>query len=94
MINLKLVALVSGKRKDGSGTWYRATIKGHNKDGKPVVNDFYLSEDVGEKAVNDGIIEDCPVTVDFDLDDYMRPSISKLTKVTSSSVTATKGQGG
>ena len=85
MNNFILVALVSGKRKDGSGSWYRASLKGHNSQGHPVVRDFYLSEEVGEKLVKDGILEDCPVNVSFGFDEYMRPSIAGLTKATATS---------
>lgn len=85
MKDLRLVALVSGNRKDGSGKWFRATLKGHNKDGLPVVNDFYLSQEVGEKAVRDGIVEDCNVNVSLHFDDYMRPEICDITKATGSS---------
>lgn len=81
MKDLKLVALVSGNRKDGTGKWYRATLKGHNTEGKPIVDNFYLDDSVAEKAVQDGIVEDCAVNVTFDLDEFMRPVISSLTKV-------------
>lgn len=87
-MKVKLVALVSGQRKDGTGTWFRATLKGHNKEGKPVINALYIDQAVGEKAVREGIIEDCDVNINFDFDDYMRPTISEITKAAVSS----KGQ--
>ena len=80
MNDIKLIVLISGKKKNGSGKWYRATLKGHNSEGKPVVESFFLSEEVGDKAVKDGLTEDCPVNVTLGFDDYMRPSIVALTK--------------
>ena len=90
MTDVKLIAIVAGNKKDGSGMWYRATLKGHNSLGKPVVNDFYLDPSVGEKAIRDGIVEDCAITVGFDFDDYMRPTITELAKVSGS--TGSKAQ--
>lgn len=89
MKNLVVVAMISGKKKNGSGNWYKVTLKGHNSQGNPVVNDFFVGDEVGEKAVKDGIIEDCPVTVSFDFDDYMRPTIVGLTKVSTTKGGAT-----
>ena len=89
MKNIIVVAIVSGQKKNGTGNWYRATLKGHNAEGKPVVSDFFLNEDVGEKAIRDGSIEDCPVTVNFGFDDYMRPAIIGFARVGSVVSTAT-----
>ena len=88
MKNLTLVALMSWKKKDGEGSWYRALLKGHNSQGKPVTGEFFLSEEVGEKAVKDGLVEDCPVNVTFDFNDYMKPVIVSISKAL---VATTKG---
>ncbi|MCR5357821.1 MAG: hypothetical protein K6E63_10525 [Lachnospiraceae bacterium] len=56
------------------------------------MNEFYINEEVGEKAVRDGIIEDCDVNVNFDFDDFLRPSIVGLSKA--STTAAVRSQGG
>lgn len=81
MKEITLLALESGKRKDGSGSWYRATLRSYNQNKQPIVGAFYLDQKVGEKAVKDGIIVDCPVKVTLDFDDYMRPVIVDLSKL-------------
>ena len=81
--SLTLVAMVSGQRKNGQGAWYRATLKGRDDAGNPVVRDFFLSPEVGEKAVKDGMLEDCAVKVQLGFDNYMRPNIIGLEKVAS-----------
>ena len=89
MKDVTLVALMSWKKKDGTGNWYRALFKGHNSQGSPVTAEFFLPEEVGEKAVKEGITEDCHVNVTFDFDDYMKPVVAGITKVTSTSKGAT-----
>lgn len=80
MKNLKLVCLIVGKKKDGKGDWFKATLLGHNAENKPVTAEFFLDPKVGEKMVREGIIEDVPVKVSFGLDDYLRPSIVDISR--------------
>lgn len=87
MKRLRLVALMTGAKKDGTA-WYKATFKSKNKDGKLLLKDFWLSADVGSTAVSAGLIEDVDVFVECDIDDYLNPSISKIIPTTKAGVNA------
>lgn len=80
--NVMLVCLVSGTKKNGNGNWFKAQFKGHTVDGKPVTADYFLSNEVGEKMVKEGLIEDVMVNVSFDFDDFLRPTIVSVVKAT------------
>lgn len=80
MKNLKLVCLTAGKRKDGSGTWYKATILGHNEENMPVTKDFYLADELGERLIRENIIENVPVNVMFGFNNYLIPVITGITR--------------
>lgn len=80
MSNVTLVCLTAGKRKDGSGNWYKATILGHNAENMPVTKDFYLAEELGERLVRENIIENVPVNVAFGFNNYLNPVITGITR--------------
>lgn len=84
--SIKLVCLTSGNKKDGSGKWFKATFLGHDKDGAPIKNDFFIDADVGERMINDGIVEDVVVNVEMGFDDYLRPSVTNVTKASGNAV--------
>ena len=82
MKRLKLICLTKGKKKDGSGNWYKATILGRNTEDKPVTSDFFLPKEVGEKMEADNLMEDADIKVDLAFDDYLRPTIVGITRAT------------
>ena len=71
-----MVALTSGTGKSGK-PWYRAILKARTENG-PVIQDFWLSEEVGRSAMKAGLLEDCEVLVACELDKYLRPAISDI----------------
>lgn len=81
MKKLRLVALMTGAKKDGTA-WYKATFKSKNKDGKLLLKDFWLSADVGSTAVSAGLLEDVDVFVECDIDERLNPQISRISAVT------------
>lgn len=85
MTQIKLICLTQGRKKDSNASWYRVTLLGHNSDGKPVTGDFFISEELGEKMIKDNLIEDTPVTVTFGFDDYLRPSITGISRASTNS---------
>lgn len=85
MKRLRLVALMTGAKKDGSA-WYKATLKGKTKDGKLILKDFWLSADVGATAVSAGLLEDVVVFVECDIDERLNPQISRISAVTKTTV--------
>lgn len=85
MHDVFLVCLIFGTKKNGNGRWYKAQFKGHNSDGNPITAEYFLSEEVGEKMVREGLIEDIMVRVSFGFDDYLRPAIVSVTKAANSS---------
>lgn len=76
MRKVRMVALTTGTGKSGR-PWYKALLKIKTENG-PVIQDFWLTEEVGRSAIKSGLIEDCDVVVECDLDQYLRPSISKI----------------
>ena len=80
MKSVKLVCLISGNKKSGKGPWFKATLLSHNSEGKPVTGEFFLPEDVGERCVREGLIEDVLVNVEFEFDEFMHPMISNIIK--------------
>ncbi len=85
MHDIFLVCLIFGTKKNGNGRWYKAQFKGHNSNGNPVTAEYFLSTEVGEKMVRDGLIEDVNVRVTFDFDEYLRPAIVSVTKAANAS---------
>ena len=85
MTTIKLICLTQGKKKDSNTNWYRVTLLGHNSAGKPITGDFFIPEELGEKLVKDNLIEDVLVNVTFDFDDYLRPSITGISRASTSS---------
>ena len=84
MRKVRLIALVSGNKKNG-GMWYKATLKANKADGTPIVNDFFLSETAGKEAIKQNLIEDVDVELDFDFDDFLHICIAHIRKASTSS---------
>ena len=80
----KLICLISGTKKNGRGKWYKASLLGHNDEGMPITADFFLPEEVGEKLIKDKLIEDVDVDVTLGFDNYLRPTITGMSRVSSS----------
>lgn len=76
-MKVKLVCLVTGAKKNGSGNWYKATFLKVTH-GVPAVADFWLSEEVGQAAMSAGLIHDRDVYVTLGLDEKLRPSIVEI----------------
>lgn len=81
MKRLRLVALMTGVKKDG-GAWYKATFKGKTKDGKLILKDFWLSSEIGAATVSAGLLEDIDVFVECDMDERLNPQISRISALT------------
>lgn len=73
---VRLVALTSGEGKNGN--WYRVILKKIGKNGKPVVNDFWLTESVGRAAIEEGLIDDVDVFVTAGFDEFLRFQIVEI----------------
>jgi len=80
MMNIMLVCLTSGNKKNGKGMWYKATLKAHNSEGKPVSKEFFISTEAGEQMVKDGLFEDTPISVSLGFDDYFNPIITGISR--------------
>lgn len=87
MKRLRLVALMTGAKKDGTA-WYKATFKTKNKEGNLILKDFWLSSDVGAATVSAGLLEDVDVFVECDMDERLNPSISRISATTKAGVNA------
>ncbi len=80
--DLMLVNLTVGEKKDGNGKWFKGTFFAHNSKGKGVTADIFLTPDVGERMIKDGITEQTQCNVGFAFDDYLRPVITSVTRAT------------
>ena len=86
--NIKLVCLTSGKKKDGSGNWFRATFLAHKPDNSPITREEFLNAKIGEKMIAEGLVEDAPVNVELGYDEYLRPVVVNVTKATNRSASS------
>jgi hypothetical protein len=77
MQKVRLVALVSGTTKEGN-KWYKVLFKTKNSKGNIVMKEFFVQQDVAQNMIENEVIEDVDVCVEFKLDDYLRPSIAKI----------------
>lgn len=75
----KLVLLQRGVSKSGN-PYCRATFRYKREDGSSVSADFWLSPEVNERLIKDGIGEDDVCSLDVDLDENMRPVITDVFK--------------
>ena len=75
----KLVLLQRGVSKSGN-PYCRATFRYKREDGSSVSADFWLSPEVNERLIMDGIGEDDVCSLDVDLDENMRPVITDVFK--------------
>ena len=76
----ELLALTSGTGKSGN-YWARGMIKSHMDNGHPIVKEFFLPPEVGRRLQEKGLIEDVPVYVECELDQFLRPCISDIIPV-------------
>ena len=73
----KLVLLQRGVSKSGN-PYCRATFRYKRPDGTSVSADFWLSPEVSERLVKEGISEDDVCSLEVGLDDNMRPAITDI----------------
>ena len=73
----KLVLLQRGVSKSGN-PYCRATFRYKREDGSSVSADFWLSPEVSERLVKEGISEDDMCSLEVGLDDNMRPAITDI----------------
>lgn len=73
----KLVLLQRGVSKSGN-PYCRATFRYKREDGSSVSADFWLSPEVNERLIKDGIGEDDVCSLEVDLDENMRPVITDV----------------
>lgn len=79
MTKVRLIALMNGVGKSGK-PWYRVILKGQSQNG-PIVQEYWLDEQVGRAAVKNGLVDDCDVYIACGLDSYLRPSITEISAV-------------
>ncbi len=75
---IRLVALSRLKSRKTGDDLYRASLKKHSSDGLPRIAEFWLSKNVGEKCIREGLIEDVDVYVEAGLDEFMRLGITNI----------------
>lgn len=77
---LRLIALESGRKKDG-GSWYKATFRKRSSSGKLAVETFWLLADVGARMIQLDLIEDVDVCVTLGFNEYLKPEITAVEPV-------------
>lgn len=75
---VRLVALSRLKSKKTGDDLYRVLLKKCSTDGLPRIGEFWLSKEVGEKCIREGLIEDVDVYVEAGLDEFMRLAITNI----------------
>lgn len=77
-MNLRLLAVQTGISAKSGKRYGKVTLRGKRTDGTSVVADFWLTEKVTNQLITDGIEEDSWVSVDMELDENLRPTISGI----------------
>lgn len=77
-MNLRLLAVQTGISAKSGKRYGKVTLRGKRTDGTSVVADFWLTEKVTNQLIEDGIQEDSWVSVEMQLDENLRPTITAI----------------
>ena len=78
METIILVALQNGVTKKSGNPWFKVTLKGHGKNGTPIIREHFVSADAVKPLLAAGAMEDVAVTVTCSLDAYLNPVICSI----------------